>query len=103
MILDLLFINVIVALVYMSGFWDSLDYYINKSFKPYHLPHLFQCNLCMCFWCSLLYCLIFQRPFLILTAVAYSLINAHLVDITIPLLSTIKSWLQKLIEWIMPR
>ena len=101
LILNLLLINLIVSMVYMSGFWDSLDYYLNKRLKPYHLPHIFQCTLCQTFWLSLIYILIAHTP--ILLGIVLSLINAHLSEITIPLLTSIKEWLKRLIEWTLPR
>lgn len=87
MILDLLWLSLIVALVYLSGFWTYLDDYISTRFKFHHLPHLLSCALCQTWWLSLLYIIIAGK--LSLLGIVFCLVNAHLVNILIPLLTTI--------------
>lgn len=101
MILNLLWINLIVALVYLSGFWTYLDDYISTRFKFHHIPHLLACSLCQCWWLSLLYIIITGK--LSLLGIVFCLVNAHLIEVTIPLLTVVKNWLLKITEWIMPK
>ncbi len=97
MILNLLFIGLIVALVYLSGFWDNLDGYINKKFGlGYHLPHLLECPLCQCWWLGLLFITLTGN--LTLFNIVLCLINAHLTKIYIPLWTLIENLLLKIIE-----
>lgn len=98
--INLIWINLIVALVYMSGFWTVLDDEISKRFKFHHLPHLLFCGLCQCWWLSLLYIIVTGH--FTLLGIVLCLINAHLIEITIPLLTVVKNWLLKIIEKIMP-
>lgn len=97
----LILINVIVALVWNSGFWESVDYYISKRFPLRHLPQIIFCQLCLCFWLSVIY-LIVTGNFTLIGIVA-ALVNAHLVEITIPLLKVVKEWLLIAVEAILPR
>lgn len=101
MIINLLLINVIVVMVFLSGFVDSIDGAINRRFPFHHLPKPFSCSLCMTFWTSVLYVL-FMREFTLLNF-ALCLANAHLTEITTPLITVIKNWLKRIIIWIMPR
>ena len=101
MILNLICINLIVALVFLSGFWDVMDSELNKRVRFAHLPHILSCGLCQCWWLSLLYVIIAGK--LTLLNVMLCLVNAHLIELTIPLLSTIKEWGLKIISLIMPR
>lgn len=95
--IGLLYISLIVALVYHSGFWDSLDGYIGERFGSfYHLPHIFRCMLCQCFWLSLLYVVVIGR--LSLGSIVLCLINAHTVNILIPLLRMAYNVIMKAIE-----
>ena len=100
-ITELLWINLIVTLIFLSGFVDSIDEAINKRLPFHHLPKPFSCNLCMVFWISLIWVLIQGQ--LTLLNIALCLINAHLTEITSPLLIVIKEWGKKIISWIMPR
>lgn len=101
MILNLICINLIVALVFLSGFWDVMDSELNKRVRFAHLPHILSCGLCQCWWLSLLYVIIAGK--LTLLNVMLCLVNAHLIELTIPLFSTIKEWGLKIISLIMPR
>lgn len=87
---------VIVALVFESGFWDSLDSYVNERFKFHHLPHLLMCPLCQTWWLSLFYIIVTGN--LSLGNVALCLVNAHMVDFMPPIISTIKNLVFKVIE-----
>ena len=101
MIIDLLFINIIITLIFLSGFIDSIDDAIQKRWKFHHLPKPFSCALCMTFWASLIW--VIATGHLSLLSIALCLINAHLTEITTPLITVIKNWLLRIIEWIMPR
>lgn len=96
MILQLLVISAIVALVYMSGFWDSVDEYINKKFKFYHLPHILECTLCQTFWLSLLYIIITGNVSIV--TIMLCLVNAHLNMVVIAIFRTIFNFILKLID-----
>ena len=99
-IINLLLINAIVALVYLSGFWDTMDYYISQKWKFHHLPHIFTCCLCQTWWLSLLYIIIAGK--FTLLWIAASLFNAYLVDATIALFTVIKNWIMALIKVLIP-
>jgi len=96
MILDLFLINLIVALVYKSGFWDSLDAYINDKFKFYHIPHILKCTLCQVFWLSILYIIITGN--ITLLAIVLCLVNAHLNIVLIAIISTIINFIMNIIN-----
>lgn len=96
MILQLLVISSIVALVYMSGFWDSLDEYINEKFKFYHLPHILECTLCQTFWLSLLYIIITGN--LSIITIMLCLVNAHLNVVVIAIFRTVLNFILKIID-----
>ena len=96
-IVDLLLINILAALVFESGFWDTLDSIINERFGlGYHLPYIFQCVLCQVFWLSLLYIIITGN--LSLLTIVLCLVNAHLIKITIPIIKMIENFILKIIE-----
>lgn len=99
MILNLLWINLIVVLVSLSGFWDSLDEWVNKKYPLHHLPHIMVCSLCQCWWLSLLAITVTGN--LSLLNIAICLANAHLTEITTPLITLIKNTLLKIIELIL--
>ena len=96
MILNLIWIHLIVVLVFLSGFVDSVDEAINKRFKFYHLGKPFDCALCSVFWLSVIYLLI-AKEFSLLT-VLYALVSATLTEVTTPLITLIKNLLLKIIE-----
>ena len=98
MILNLVWIGLIVALVYLSGFWDTLDSYISQRFKFHHIPHILQCSLCQTWWLSLLY--IICTGHLTLFNIVLCLVNAHLSKVYIPLWTLLENLLLKIIELI---
>lgn len=96
MIIELLLINVIITLIFLSGFVDSIDEAISKRWKFYHLPKPFSCCLCSTFWASLI--LVIATGQVSLLSIALCLINAYLTEVTTPLITTIKNWMLKIIE-----
>ena len=97
-IVNLLLINLIIAMIFNSGFVDSIDEAINKKFPLHHLPRPFSCCLCSVVWASIIYCL-WIKEFSLLT-LTLCLANATLTSVTQPLLKTIENILLKIIEWI---
>ena len=95
-IVNLLLINLIVALVFESGFWDNLDYFINKKFKFYHIPYILTCGLCQTFWLSLLYIIITGN--LSILTIALCLVNANFNKIMIAFYKFIENVFFKIIE-----
>ena len=96
MIIDLLWIHLIVVLVFHSGFIDSVDGFINRKWKPYHLPRPFSCVLCSTFWTSIIYLLIVR--YLTIPTLLLSLTSAILTNISVPLVKTVENYLLKIIE-----
>lgn len=96
MIIDLLIINLIVTLIFLSGFVDSIDEAINKRWKFHHLPKPFSCCLCSTFWASLIWVIVAGQVSLL--SIALCLINGHLTEVTTPLITLIKNALLKIIE-----
>lgn len=96
MIINLLLINLIVTLVFLSGFIDSIDEAINKRWKFYHLPKPFSCCLCSTFWASLIWVIASGQVSLL--SIALCLVNAHLTEIVSPLITLIKNALLKIME-----
>lgn len=101
MILNLLWINIIIVLIFLSGFIDSIDDAIQKRWKFHHLPKPFSCCLCSTFWASLIWVIATGQVSLL--SIALCLINGHLTEVTTPLITTIKNWMLKIIEIMMPR
>lgn len=101
LIINLLLINLIVVMVFNSGFVDEIDAAINRKWKFYHLPKPFSCSLCMVFWASVGW-LLCTGQFSLLT-LAMALFSATMTTVTTPLLKVIENWLLKIIEIIMPK
>lgn len=102
-IIDLLIISAIVSMVYLSGFWDNMDYFLNKHLRSkgqpfYHLPYIFSCCLCQTMWLSVLYIVITGN--LSLLTLALCLANATLNKVLTAIIQTIENYLFKIIELI---
>lgn len=95
MILDLLFINLIVVLAHASGFFEYLDDWVSKKWRFHHLPKIMVCALCQTNWLSILYILVTGQ--FSLGALVLCIANAHLTDITLPMIQTIKNFLLKIL------
>lgn len=96
MILNLLWINLTVVLIFLSGFIDSVDGWISKTYKFHHLPKPFSCALCTTFWASLIW--VIATGQLSLLGVVLCLVNATLTSVTTPLITTIQNFMLKIIE-----
>ena len=96
MILNLIWIHLIVVLIFLSGFIDSVDEAISKRFRFHHLPKPFSCCLCSTFWASVIY-LLFTKEFTLLTLL-YALASATRTEVTTPLITLIKNLFLKIIE-----
>lgn len=96
MILNLLWINILITLIFLSGFIGSVDDWIQKKFKFHHLPKPFSCNLCSVVWASVIYVLVTGN--LSIFTLMLCVLNGHLTEITAPLITLIKNILHKLIE-----
>lgn len=101
MIIELLLINLILTLIFYSGFVDEVDGMISRKWRFHHLPKPFSCLLCSTFWASLIWVAVTHQFSLI--SLALCLANAALTDITLPLVTLIREWALKIISWIMPR
>ena len=98
MMLDLFLINIILVLIFNSGFVDEIDAMIQRRFKFHHLPKPFSCVLCMTWWSSLLYIIITGNFNLL--GITLCLINATLTSITTPLTKTIENALKKIVWYL---
>lgn len=96
MIIDLILINVIVTMIFLSGFIDSLDEAISGRWRFHHLPKPFSCNLCSVWWASVIYVAVTGQ--LSLLSVALCLLSAYLTEVTAPLITTVRNYLLKAIE-----
>lgn len=96
--LDLFYISLIVALIFESGFWESMDGYINERFKFRHLPHILMCQFCQTWWLCLFYIIItFQ---LSLQNIVICLLFANLGELLRPLIKITKQLLLSAIGWL---
>lgn len=98
MIVDLLLINLIVVLAHASGFFEYLDDWVSTKWRFHHLPKIMVCALCQTNWLSILYILITGQFSLL--GLMLCLVNAHLTDITLPLVQTIKNTFLNVIGWL---
>lgn len=96
MILNLIWIHLIVVLIFLSGFVDSVDEAINKRFKFRHLPKPFSCCLCSTFWTTIIYLIVMKE--LSLLTILYALASATLTEVTTPFITTVKNYLLKAVE-----
>ena len=96
MILELILINLILCMVFNSGFVDSIDAAINKRYPLRHLPRPFSCCLCMTVWTSIIWLLCTGQ--LTLLSLTLSLVSATLTSVVQPLLKTVENYLLKAIE-----
>lgn len=95
MIWSLLIINLIVVLAHASGFFEYMDDWVSKKWRFHHLPKIMVCALCQTNWLSILYILVTGQFSLL--GLMLCLVNAHLTDITLPLVQTIKDFLLKIL------
>lgn len=101
MIIELLLINLILTLIFYSGFVDEVDGMISRKWRFHHLPKPFSCLLCSTFWASLIWVIATGQVSLL--SIALCLINGHLTEVTTPLITLLKNALLKIIEIMMPR
>lgn len=99
MLIELLLIASIVMMIFESGWWDELDERVSSRWKFHHLPKIFVCQFCQCFWLSLIWLLFTQgfslySPFL-------ALITANVSEILLPIFKLLKQSILKAIEWVM--
>lgn len=99
MLIDLLLIASIVTMIFESGWWDAMDEMVNKHFKFCHLPKIFVCQFCQCFWISLIWLLFTAELSLYLPFLA--LITANVSEILLPIFKLLKQSILKVIEWVM--
>lgn len=96
LIFKLLIIGLICTMGIDSGFFETIDDWIYRKWKPYHLPYPFKCSLCATWWCSLLF-IVFTGNFSLL-GILLCLVNAYLTKIWTPLIALIENILFKIIE-----
>lgn len=94
--INIVLIMMIVALIFESGFWDTVDESINEKYPLYHLPHILSCGLCQTWWLTLLYIIITGR--LTLLNIALCLVAAHLEETAQNLISILKNWIDRLMK-----
>lgn len=92
----LLLINLIIVMIFNSGFVDSMDAIVNKKFPLHHIGPPLGCALCMTFWTGLGWLLVTGN--LSIPTLALALANATLTSVTGPLLKTLENYLLKIIE-----
>ncbi len=98
--LNLFYLTCIVTLVNDSGFFDSVDEWINKQFKFRHLPKIFFCTYCQTFWLTTFYCVFYTLRIGIeweIWMILVSLILASLTEIISPLYKLIIELIKKII------
>lgn len=86
---DIIMIIVIVAIVQRSGWWDTLDEWVEQRIPLHHLPRIFRCGFCQTFWLSAAYLMISLQLGLI-EGVFLALVAAYTYDFVPPLLGIIR-------------
>lgn len=99
MLIELLLIASIVMMIFESGWWDELDERVSSRWKFHHLPKIFVCQFCQCFWLSLIW-LLFTLGFS-LYAPFLALITANVSELLLPIFKLLKQSILKVIEWVM--
>lgn len=99
--LNLLLIATIVMMIFESGWWDEIDDMVSRKFKFHHLPKIFVCQFCQCFWLSLIYLMIAGKGLIL--GVFLALITANLSEILLPMFKLIKGAIMKGIEWLISK
>lgn len=99
MLIELLLIASIVMMIFESGWWDELDEMVSSRWKFHHLPKIFVCQFCQCFWISLIW-LLFTLGFS-LYAPFLALLTANISEILLPVFKLLKQSILKAIEWVM--
>lgn len=99
MLIELLLIASIVMMIFESGWWDELDEMVSSRWKFHHLPKIFVCQFCQCFWISLTW-LLFTLGFS-LYAPFLALITANISELLLPVFKLLKQSILKVIEWVM--
>lgn len=100
--LDLFYLTCIVTLINDSGFFESVDEYINKRLKFRHLPKIFFCTYCQTFWSAILYVLFYtlRGGIFDIKLILVCLLFAGLTEIISPLYRLVIEILKKIIELI---
>lgn len=94
--INLLLIVTIVALIFESGWWDSVDEWINKKYKFYHLPHIIACQFCQSWWLCLFYIIISGH--LSLLNIMLCLVYANIGTFITPFITFVKNLIGLLLE-----
>ena len=108
MIENLIYITLIVVGVFYSGFPAEIESMINSYLKrkgsvgTFRIPKPFGCQLCMTFWCTLIYTIVIGRFSLANTAVCLGFaLSTTAVEYAIRLiLETVETLLVKIGEYI---
>ena len=96
LIINLLLICFIVALIWNTDFFPTVDEWISKKVRFYHLPKPFLCALCGCWWLSLLY--VIATGQLSILSIALCIFNAYLTKFVTALYGTFENIVMKFLE-----
>lgn len=97
MSIELFLIGVIVMMIFESGWWNEMDDMVNRKFKFCHLPKIFVCQFCQCFWLSLVFLLITGETLIL--SLFWALINANISELLLPVFKLFKETFKAIIEW----
>lgn len=97
MSIELLLIAAVVMMIFESGWWDEVDEWVSSKFRFHHLPKIFVCQFCQCFWLSLIYLLLSGQG--VILSLFWALINANIGELLRPIFKLIKTSLNALIGW----